>query len=67
MIMSDFSGFVEEIQENRWQVYGLELWQDDQLENVMIPEYQRVTTYSIVVIAKEKATSRRFIRDAKSS
>jgi len=31
MIISDFSGFVEEIQENRWQVYGLELWQDDQL------------------------------------
>ena len=37
------------------------------IENVMISERQRVTTYSIVVIAKEKATSCRFIRDAKSS
>ena len=32
MSKPDFSGFVEEIQENRWQVYGLELWQDGKLE-----------------------------------
>lgn len=27
----DFSGFVEEIRRNGWQVYGLELWQDGKL------------------------------------
>ena len=32
MSKPDFSGFVEEIHENGWQVYGLELWQDGKLE-----------------------------------
>lgn len=56
MIMSDFSGFVEEIQENRWQVYGLELWQDGQLaasfgdtQNTRYPIYS--VTKSMVSIA----------------
>lgn len=31
MSMPDFSGFVEEIQGNGWQVHGLELWQDGKL------------------------------------
>ncbi len=62
MSKPDFSGFVEEIHENGWQVYGLELWQDGKLEaaygdtqNTRYPIYS--VTKSMVSIAVGMASS----------
>lgn len=62
MSKPDFSGFVEEIHENGWQVYGLELWQDGKLEaaygdtqNTRYPIYS--VTKSMVSIAVGMASN----------
>ncbi len=56
MSRPDFSGFVEEIRNNGWQVYGLELWQDGKPEaafgdtqNTRYPIYS--VTKSMVSVA----------------
>ena len=61
MSRPDFSGFVEEIQENGWQVYGLELWQDGKptaaygdTQNTRYPIYS--VTKSMVSIAAGMAS-----------